>query len=220
MKVLFFTLLVLLSACEPQKKDTENLPWKISITDSGATRVMGMDIGEITLKGISIRLNHIANTLMFETSKGELNVESYFGRIMIGLLEGRIIADLDASDEFLDRERKSSTGREATPNNNWQYKLSIKAEKEIIKMRVWRMVYMPVTQYEEKQIKFFGEPEETIKVTETAVYRLYPKKGLAILWDSNGGEIFYYAAPKEFARLKASLPMESVAVPKKPVVKD
>lgn len=220
MKVLFFTLLVFLSACDPQKRDTENLPWKISITDSGATRVLGMNVGEMTLKDMSIRLKHIADTMMFESSEGKLNVESYFGRMMVGLLEGRIVGDLDASDEFLQREKKMSHDREATPNNNWQYKLSIKGQDEIVSMRVWRMVYMPVTQYEEKQIKFFGKPESKIKVTDTAEYRLYPSKGLALLWDTDGGEIFYYAAPKEFERLKASLPMESVAVPKKPVVKD
>ena len=219
MKVLFFTLLLFLSACEPQERDTENLPWKITITDSGATRVMGIDVGEVTLKGISIRLKHIADTLMFENSDGKLNLESYFGRMMIGLLEGRIVADLDASDEFLQREKKASGDREATPNNNWQYKLTIKGQKEIVGMRVWRMVYMPVTQYEEKQIKFFGKPESTIKVTDTAEYLLFPSKGLALLWDKDGGEIFYYAAPKEFERLKASLPMESVAVPKKIDVK-
>ncbi len=220
MKVLLFTLFVFLSACAPQERDTENLPWKISITDSGATRVMGMNVGELTLKDMSIHLKHIADTLMFESAEGKLNIESYFGRRMIGLLEGRIVADLDASDEFLQREKKSSHNREATPNNNWQYKLSIKGQEEIVNMRVWRLVYMPVTQYKEKQINFFGKPASIIKVTDTAEYRLFPSKGLALLWDKDGGEIFYYAAPKEFERLKASLPMESVAVPKKVDVKE
>ena len=217
MKVLLFTLLVFLSACDPRARDTENLPWKISITESGATRVLGIDVGDFTLKDLSIHIRDVADVAIFESDKGKLNLEAYFGKITIGLLEGRIVADLDVTDEYLQKERDKSRDREATPNNNWKYKISEKENKAALDMKFWRLVYLPTGQYEEKQIKFFGIPKETIKVTDTAEYRLFPSKGLAVLWDRDGGEVFYYVATKDFARLKASLPMESAAVPKKPV---
>jgi len=210
MKYLFFILLALLTACEPRERDTKNLPWKTSVTESGATEVFGITVGEVTLKELSIRLQKIADTALFETPKGKLSIESYFGKTTIGLLEGRIIADLDASDEFLKTERQHVKDRDSTPNNNWKYQLSTEGAAEIVNMNIWRFVYIPVAEYEEKQIKFFGEPAETIKVTKTAQYRLFPDKGIALLWDTKGGEIFYYVAPKDFARLKASLPMEIV----------
>ncbi len=210
MKYFFFIVIALLTACEPRERDTKNLPWKTSVTESGATEVFGLAVGEMTLKELSIRLKKIADTALFETPKGELSIESYFGKTTIGLLEGRIIADLDASDEFLKTERKHVKDRDSTPNNNWKYQLSTEGAAEIVNMKVWRFVYIPVAEYEEKQIKFFGEAKETIKVTKTAQYRLFPDKGIALLWDTDGGEIFYYVAPKDFARLKASLPMEIV----------
>jgi hypothetical protein len=73
-------------------------------------------------------------------------------------------------------------------------------------------VYLPIADFELKQMKFFGEPQEKIQVTENAQYWLYPKKGMALLWDKDGKEIFYYVAPKDFARLKKSLPTKVVTV--------
>jgi len=220
MKVLLFIVLVFLSGCDPRPRDTENLPWKTSITDSGATRVLGIDVGDFTLTDLSIHIRDVADVAIFETDKGKLNLEAYFGKITIGLLEGRIVADLDATDDFLKKAREKAKDRDATPNNNWKYSLTAEANTAALKMKFWRLVYMPTGQYEEKQINFFGTPEETIKVTDTAEYRLFPSKGIALLWDTDGGEVFYYVAKKDFARLKASLPMESVAVPKKRVAKD
>lgn len=220
MKILFFVFLaVLLTACEPRQRDTKNLPWKISVSESGATQVLGVNIGEDSLKQVSTTLRSIADTAVFENDKGKLHLESYFGKVMIGMLEGRIVADLDANEDFLKTAKEQAKSRDATPNNNWKYKLSYENGAKANEMRVWRLVYMPTGQYEEKQIKFFGVPEETIKVTETAHYRLFPSKGLAVLWDTDGGEIFYYVAPKEFARLKASLPME-VVQPKQKKLED
>jgi len=210
MKYLFFILLVLLTACEERERDTKNLPWKTSVTESGAIQVLGITIGEMTLKELSIRLQKISDTALFETPKGELSIESYFGKTMIGLLEARIVVDLEVSDEFLNTERKYAKNRDSTPNNNWKYQLTTEGLAEVANKKIWRMAYLPTGQYEEKQIKFFGEPEEIIEVTKTAQYRLFPSKGIALLWDTDGSEIFYYVAPKDFLRLKESLPMEVV----------
>lgn len=215
MKSIFFSLLVfliLLTACNPKERDTQNLPWKTSITASGATQVFGISVGEVTLKELSIRLKKISDSALFETPKGVLSLEAYFGKTMIGLLEGRIIVDLEADSAFLKTERQYARERDSTPNNNWKYKLSTEGLAQTVDMVIWRMVYIPTGEYEQKQINFFGKPKETIKVTETAQYRLYPNKGIAVLWDTEGSEIFYYVAPKDFSRLKASLPMKIVGL--------
>jgi hypothetical protein len=210
MKYILFSLLVLLTACTAKERDTENLPWKTSVTESGATQVFGISVGEVTLKELSIRLKKISASALFETPEGVLSLEAYFGKTMVGLLEGRIIVDLQADSAFLKAEREYARERDATPNNNWKYRLSTEGLAKTVDMVVWRMAYLPTGQYEQKQMNFFGEPEEIINITKTAQYRLYPSKGLALLWDTEGSEIFYYVAPKDFLRLKDSLPMEVV----------
>ena len=94
-----------------------------------------------------------------------------------------------------------SLGRKPTPNNLWQYKLDEAQTLKALDMKVWRFMYIAIAGYEEKQIDFFGEPASIEKVTETAEYRFYPKKGMVVLWDTAGKEIFYYTSPSEFTRL-------------------
>ena len=76
-------------------------------------------------------------------------------------------------------------------------------------LRVWRLIYIPVAEYNHLSLqKQFGEPAEKETLDDTLSYWYYPKKGLAILYDTEGSEIFYYVAQDEFARLKTVLPKQ------------
>ena len=187
-----------------------NLPWMVSARPDGSTHVLGVDIGNTTFKELMFALKLLAEPALFESRAGDLTLEAYFGKKKFGLLEARLIAELDADEALLQKFLIEQVGRESTPSNHWKYKLSVKNTKIANDLRVWRLIYLPVTDYELKQMKFFGEPEEKIKVNETAEYWLYPSRGMALLYDTAGKEIFYYAAQRDFARLKASLPKETV----------
>ena len=196
-------------------KDRENqvsnrLPWQSTLNEDGTTRVLGVDIGKVTFKELMFKLQLLAESAVFESPEGELSLEAYFGKKKFGFLEARLVVELDADTALLKTMLDESTDKEATPSNNWKYSLNVKNTKIANNLRVWRLIYLPVTDYEPKQMSFFGEPEEKTKVTDTAEYWLYPSRGMALLYDISGKEIFYYAAPKDFARLKKSLPMNVV----------
>lgn len=189
-----------------------DLPWHVSTTANGATHVLGVDIGEITFKELMFKLKLLAEPALFETPEGNLFLEASFGKKKFGILEARLIAEMEADQSVFKIMKDENAGRDATPSNHWKYSLSIKSTKIANDLRVWRLVYLPIADFELKQMKFFGEPQEKIQVTDNAQYWLYPEKGMALLWDKEGKEIFYYAAPKDFARLKKSLPTKVVTV--------
>lgn len=188
------------------------LPWQVSITENGATHILGVDIGEITFKELMFKLKLLAEPALFETPEGVLFLEASFGKKKFGILEARLIAEMEADQSVFKTMKDGNAGRDSTPSNHWKYSLSVKSTKVANDLRVWRLVYLPVADFELKQMKFFGEPKEKIQVTDNAQYWLYPEKGMALLWDKEGKEIFYYAAPKDFARLKKSLPTKVVTV--------
>ena len=66
-------------------------------------------------------------------------------------------------------------------------------------------MYISIAAYEEKQIGYFGKPDSVEKVTDTAEYRFYPKKGVVVLWDQAGKETFYYTSPSNYPRLIKAL---------------
>ena len=89
-----------------------------------------------------------------------------------------------------------------------------------LNLKIWRFMYMSIADYEAKQIDFFGEPESVEQVTETAEYRYYPSKGLVVLWDKDGKEIFYYTSPANFERLVQALEDDKKEINTKSVTKE
>ena len=212
-KVILLSLLLWLSACgkNTQESLNKNTPWKATVTADAFTRVLDLDIGKATFKEIMFKLKLLAEPALFETKDGKLSLEAYFGKKRFGALDARLIVEMDADQTLLKQMLDDKVGdREATPSNLWKYKISVKSTKIANDLRVWRLIYLPVSDYGIKQMSFFGEPEEKLKVSDTAEYWLYPTRGMALLYDTAGKEIFYYVAPKEFQRLKDSLPKKPV----------
>ena len=205
--------MLLISACDNNTEQSLNksMPWKAAVTADGYTNVLGVDIGKDTFKEIMFKLQLLAEPALFETKDGKLSLEAYFGKKRFGALEARLIAEMDADQTLLKQMLDEKVGdREATPSNLWKYKITVKSTKIANDLRVWRLIYLPVSDYEIKQMKFFGEPDEKLKVSKTAEYWLYPSRGIALLYDTAGKEIFYFVAPKEFQRLRDALPKEAV----------
>lgn len=208
-KFLILSVFAVLMGCGVDEVSNEdNLPWKVSNKDDGSTHVLGMDIGNSTFKDIMYKLKLLAEPALFEAPDGKLTLEAFFGKHKFGALEARLVVEMDADEAVLKKMLKEQVDRDSTPSNHWKYGLNVENTRLANDMRVWRLVYLPVADYQQKQMNFFGKPEEKIKVNETAEYWLYPSKGMALLYDTAGKEIFYYAGLKDFARLKASLPMK------------
>jgi len=206
-KTLLFLLLFTLFGCGYDKEQNkEMLPWHVSTNADGTTHVLGVDIGNISFKDLMFKLQLLAEPALFESKEGDLSLEAYFGKKKFGILQARLVAEMDADQALLKKLLKEQAGRDSTPSNHWKYKLNIANTRLANDLRVWRLIYLPVADYELKQMQFFGEPEEKIKITDTAEYWLYPSKGMVLLYDTAGKEIFYYVAKKDFKRLKDSLP--------------
>lgn len=209
MKTLISLLLcLLLISCKQSDKAVPadgNLPWKIKILENGHTEVFGISPGNITLRDFAKRFNELADIKLFQKPDNTLFLEAYLGKVRIGRFEARLVAELDASDELLKNILEQGIDRKPTPNNLWQYNLSSEQILSALDLRVWRFMYISIADYEEKQIDFFGKPDEIQKVGETTEYRLFPEKGLVVLWDTDGKETFYYVSPDDFLRLKTAL---------------
>jgi len=208
-------LFLLLLGCERENKTTvlkdehiEKLPWQLITNTDGTTHILGVDIGKITFKELMHKLKLLAEPALFEAPDGKLTLEAYFGKKKFGILEARLVVELEADEKLLKKMLEEHVEKKSTPSNHWKYSLTVANTKIANDLRIWRLIYLPVTDYEIKQMEFFGEPEEKIQVNETAQYWLYPARGMVLLWDTAGKEIFYYVALKDFSRLRESLPMK------------
>lgn len=204
-------LSALLSSSGEDDLHQADLPWKIELSESGATRVFGLDVGRITLKEMMLSLHKIAEVNVFKDKQGKLNIEAFFSRSKVGIFDATVIADLEADQLELERfiSMLKRSDRKGTPSGSWKYELAEDSVKVANDMRVWRLVYMPAANYDGVTIqKQFGEPASKEDLGDGLIYWYYPKKSVVVLEDQNGREIFYYVAPDEYDALLKALPKE------------
>ena len=208
MKTLFLGLTCLvLASCNSNTSSSESqqLPWMVQSESPQLTKVFGVTPGKVTLREFAKHFNQLVDVRLFQKPDNSLFLEAYLGKTKVGQFDARLVTELDAPQILLESIRASASGRKPTPNNYWQYSLNDQQLLAALELRVWRFMYIPIADYEEKQIDFFGVPESVKKVTETAEYRYYPDKGVVVLWDKDGKETFYYVSPQEFTRLTTAL---------------
>ena len=212
--VIMFILLffgIMLAQWLSSNDEKTAFPWEIKHSNTGTTQVFNLDIGHSNLYEMMQILHKIPEVNIFEEADENRVLEAYFAKMKLGIFDAILIAELDSKAEQLeDFIAQSNMGdRKAMPSGRWKYTLTENSVKIANRLRVWRLIYIPIAKYTDVSLqKQFGEPAEKETLDDTLSYWYYPKKGLAILYDKKGSEIFYYVAKHEFARLKAALPKQ------------
>lgn len=197
-----------MSGCDssPTQKP-EDLPWQVTSTAEGNTQVFHLDVGKVTLKEVIERFRSFPEMAVFAHESGKRSLEAYFSTMRIGLFEAKIIAELQAEPAMLDSFQTNNTKREGMASGLWKYTLSEADMKIANGLRVQRLIYMPMIDYDlDIVVARFGEPEERVASQQAGIeYWFYPSKGLTIAMNTDGKEILYYTAKADFAALKQAL---------------
>ncbi|PID49225.1 MAG: hypothetical protein CR991_07525 [Proteobacteria bacterium] len=196
-----------LVACDKEAgKTPDNLPWQISTSAEGYTQVFHWEIGKTTLKELINSLQHFPELAVFVTAPGDSMLEAYFGRRRLGLFEARLIAELDASEQQLQKFADEQIERKPQRSGAWKLSLSEDNVKIANTLPIKYLIYIPVADYTaDIIIKHFGEPQDKVAVTDKTTYWFYPDKGLVLLLNDDGRDVFHYSAVKDYAALKQRL---------------
>lgn len=200
-----------LSACSPQApRHIDNLPWEIDVLPDGNTRVFGITLGKSTTLEAKRALDHKADFSLFKAADGSLSLEAYYGTIMLGVFEAKLIAEVEATPEQLKMLSKDAENPRAQPSGSWKADLSDQDYLTIESWPVRSLTYIPMAvQFDAALLeKRFGKPAERRPIDEGREYWFYPDKGLAIMLADKDKEILQYVAPSDFPRLKAKLSQE------------
>lgn len=200
-------LALTLAACSGDKPQPEDLPWQLTLNAQGQPTVFHIAIGQDTLKSVIDRFHHFPEIALFTQQNGKQSLEAYFAKQRLGLFEAKLLVDLQADDATLNQLQQKSGKREGTASGQWKYALDEKDLPQINQLLIRRVVYMPSVDYTPDVVKArFGEPGEVLPSSQTRVeYWFYPDKGLAILLNNDGGDIFYYTAREHYAVLRQEL---------------
>lgn len=184
----------------------QNYPWQIAIMEDGKSKVFGIVLSATELRRVSQIFNEQPQLAVFEQNSN-MSLEAYYKNVTRGGLIGDYIFTLDASSEQLDQLKLKSFKHKLLNNNGRRYDLGKDALQFVNKWKVKYLSYIPVVQLDEKMIlKRFGQPakkiQTTIKTAESeslaSWHYLYPDKGLDIIINENGKDLFQYVLPENF----------------------
>jgi hypothetical protein len=200
-----------LSACgESTPRHIDNLPWQIEILPDGHSKVFGIELGKSTTLEAKRALDHKADFSLFKSADGSLSLEAYYGTLNLGVLEAKLIAEVEATQEQLKKLGEHAENPRAQPSGAWKFDMRDEDYLTIQNWPVRSLTYIPMAvQFDAALLeKRFGKPAERKPIDAGREYWLYPDKGLVIMLADKEKEILQYVAPSDFARLRDKISRE------------
>jgi len=177
-----------------------DMPWQVETFLDGTSMVFDIHLGKATLQDTVDKFGRFSEVVLFEDTKGQYSLEAYFPKAMIGPLEAKIITTLDMADLDAKELLSATKEREATASGAWKWTLSPEAAEGQLLRRLQSLTYIPsyagldVTFFRER----FGKPRSQLRIDEDTVQWFYPGKGVSLIINSNGKDVFEYSPPKAF----------------------
>ena len=205
---LVLLLAVALGGCGQREIKVDNLPWQIHINDAGHLKVFDVTLAESTLWDAVKTWRAHPKVGIFSNKAGDApeSVEAYFDKVRLGPITAKIVVRLATTPEQLRMLWAERYNRKPQPSGTWMFELGDEAFKAAHQLKIGEITYIPTPDSDAELItKRFGQPAVFRKLEEARSLWLYPKKGLAIILDENGKEIFQYVNPDRFDGLEKRL---------------
>jgi hypothetical protein len=202
---------LILTACTSKAPDHPFLPWDITLFPDGTSAVFGAHLGKDSLLDFKRLYNQKADLAIFVDPDKKTSLEAYFGPTDVGALSANVAIVARVDKKVLEGWISADHAKpDPTPSGAWKYPMSDEQIRAAQNFPIESITYKPSADYSESLIeRRFGKPESIRHAGEANAYWLYPSKGVLITVNKAGRDLFQYIAPKDFAKLSASIPPEA-----------
>lgn len=191
-----------------------SLPWHIDTHDDGTSTVFGVSLERTTVNEL-LQINGEDHELaIISDSQDRSGLEIYFSHFSIGPLQGKLIAQVNASQQQLEAMQAKASVASYTSTGSRKFLLNDSDLDTIQNWTIGSLSYLPSASLDEDVIlERFGSPTERISQEEGIVHFLYPEKGLDIALNAEGKELLQYVAPRNFKSLVLPLQAKKSRLP-------
>ncbi len=191
---------------DPKTVPTSGLPWQIETLPGGESRVFDLTLGKSTLTDARARFGPEMELAIVATPTEAGNVEGYYEALTLGFVAGKMIITADLPQDVIEGMRERAPKTEYMQSTTRKATLAEADRALALAAPIRGIAFIPSAQLDEAVIlERFGQPAERIRVGENLEHFLYPAKGLDVVLDSKGRELFQYVAPARFDALRAPL---------------
>jgi len=183
---------------------SSNLPWQITLHDQDRLEVFGIVLNQTSLQQAREQFGRLEGIALYQSEQGDYSLEAYFGKLAIGRFNARLIANLDAPQDELEALTMHAVKRVKTEEGSTRWTLNAEKQREQGLRKIRSLSYIP--DYSELDAEYirqrFGEPASYSVVNETTQLWVYPQRGVRILIDTQGRELFEYMSPAQLKLLE------------------
>lgn len=183
-----------------------DLPWQITVNERQNLEVFGITLGESRLQDAVDYWGSFPAIGLFESDGGDQVVEAYFERVRLGPLDVKLIARVAISVDQMAAFNARRINRKPSPSGDFKYELIESDMARVLELAITEVTYIPKVKVDEDLlIQRFGKPAQQRTLKDQRLLLLYPEKGLAVILDENGRDIFGYTSPINFIDLEQRL---------------
>jgi len=200
--VLALAAAMLLPGGRPPDRDPA-LPWKIGVGRHGLTQVLGLELGTSSLADAQERFAETGLTNLFRSPEGDLSIEVFFDKIYLSGLKADIVLTLEVPEEVALEMLKRGIRSAGLGDGSKKVTLAPRDIERLSTAPVAAITYIPATDLEPALLEqLFGRPSRRIREDSSATaHWLYPDRGLDVVVNLDGREVFQYVDPRKMERL-------------------
>lgn len=178
-------------------------PWEAVVGPDGATRALGLTLGQSTLADAISRFGKGVDVAIFESAGRPLALEAYFSETSAGGISGRLVAVLAPSAAVLDGLKARSRGARRLQSGTLRHEIDARDAEILASLPLASLTFVPTANLDETTVRSrFGEPVERLPAGDGAVRWLYPDRGIAVTLSEQGKEMIDYVNPADGERLR------------------
>jgi hypothetical protein len=185
---------------------TQGLPWQISPTEQGGTRVMGLEPGRSPLALARTLWPQGVSLAVMARGQEPARLEVFAETVTAGYVTGKAVLTAAWEGESVDSLRARAASEEVTASGARRYKLAPQDETQAWTAPVRLITFVPTARLAPEVVnERFGPPTERKPGAEQVEHLLYPERGLAVTLDTKGRAVLQYVHPTDFAWLRQHL---------------
>jgi hypothetical protein len=177
-----------------------DLPWQVTTFPDGTSQVIDLHLGEDNLARAVQRLGPYEELALFAAKDGHFSLEAWFGEVTFGPLKAKVTVTLALSPARAEALAKQAVEQKPSPTGDWKLLLPSSVNATLDDALITGLTYIPA--YGGLDEDFFrerlGEPVAWERLDENRVRWFYPDKGLGLLIDVKGKDVFEYVTPRAF----------------------
>lgn len=180
----------------PSKQSPAPMPWEAHIMPDGNTQVLGIHLGNTTLKQAQEIFKVYGKAAIFSEAEREPSLEVYFNSVNLGGFSAKVVLNLIASEQQIPPMQANATEAKLQPSGARRYELHSDDYALLLDMAISGITYIPSVRLDEEMVTTrFGKAEIIQQVPELANVHIwqYPRIGLSITFDPDEKTVLQYS---------------------------